>query len=275
MPQLPSGKHVGLTTRPLHQLLVNLDEGSNFALINKIGSLDDLFPYVEIIYFINGNTDTPPKNLHEITGKLPAGLTEISSGYRLSQKAELFSDWPLADCQALNDFIAGDEFQKHLGSLFNDIKHIRVKCLIALIRHYGKLEGFIDDDDELDNPEIDTYDLLAALGCINATNYSNTSLTSKSPHAFERLSGMWSVFSAKLGLEDYEFNSERHPRTIAEQIRKNAPLDQLTPTDKSWFEQQTVVEAIELWEHADEDLFNEFYPTSYTILQLAVAAHGG
>jgi hypothetical protein len=139
--------------------------------------------------------------------------------------------------------------------------------------HYAEKLSFLTEYDELDKPEIDTYDLLAALGCINAANYSNPCLTNKSPHAFERLSGMWSVFSAKLGLEDYEFDCERHPRTIADQIRKNALLDQLTPKDKSWFEQQTLVEAIELWEHADEDLLTKYCPKSYTILQLAVATH--
>ncbi|MDD2800495.1 MAG: hypothetical protein PHE96_03475 [Methylococcales bacterium] len=274
MPQLPSGKLVGLSADSLDPLLNNLGEGDNFGLINKLKALENIFPYLEIIYFVEGKADTPPENIQEVTGKLPTGLTDVSSGFNLSQRTELFADWPLADCQAFDDFITSDACQSYLRHCFDEVKRIRVGALRFLFMHYAEKLSFLTEYDELDKPEIDTYDLLAALGCINAAKYSNPSLMSKSSHAFERLSGMWSFFSAKLGLEDYEFNSEKHPRTIAEQIRKNALLDQLTSKDKSWFDQQALVEAIELWEHADEDLMTEYCPKSYTILQLAVATHG-
>ncbi|MEQ1621820.1 MAG: hypothetical protein ABL919_10475 [Methylococcales bacterium] len=273
MPQLPSGKLVGLSADPLDHLLKNIGEGENFDLINKMKALESIFPYLEIIYFVEGKTDTTPANIQEVTGKLPTGLTDVSSGFNLSQKAELFADWPLAECQAFDDFIASDACQNYLRHCFDEVKRIRVGALRFLFMHYAEKLSFLTEYDELDKPEIDTYDLLAALGCINATSYS-TSLNIKSPQAFERLSGMWSFFSAKLGLEDYEFDCERHPITIAEQIRKNAPLDQLTPKDKSWFDQQAVVEAIELWKHADEDLLAKYCPKPFTILQLAVAIHG-
>ena len=82
---------------------------------------------------------------------------------------------------------------------------------------------------------------------------------------------MWQLLTGILSLADYEFSDEQHPRLIAKQMREDNLFEKLIPEKIEWLQKQVRVEAVELWNHADEEQLRDYCPRAYAILQLAVA----
>lgn len=271
MPQLPSGKHVGITAKALQNLFDHLEDEGNYDRLKKIESISDIYPYVEILYFRAVVIDEKDKQPTVITGKLPSNLKEIPSGYYLSDKKQIYADWSKEDQLAFESFIALDAINEYLEKRLAEAQSIQAKIFVGMFRLYLKQAGLLDGEkDPLDTAEFDTYNLIAAIGCCASAVVKDDNLYSTSNQAFNRLTGVWPLYVRELNLDGYTFEDEAYPSLIAWQLRQDDVLKSQTPKQRSWFEDQVLIEAIELWDHANEDALSSCCPRSYTILQLAV-----
>lgn len=82
MPQLPSGRHVGITANPLLEILDNLEDEENYAQLKRINSVSDIFPFIEVVYLETAVPGNESKIIIPITSQPPSNLKEVPSGIK-------------------------------------------------------------------------------------------------------------------------------------------------------------------------------------------------
>jgi len=129
MPQLPSGRHVAISAAPLNTLQHDAWQGHRVHEFMSIESVDDLYPYLEVMYF-------RPKDGKEIeqyefgahSNLPPEDLEPYPSGYTIATLEDEFKQWDKEDQVAFEQYLFTDEgMQDYLEDLLKQIVESRSK----------------------------------------------------------------------------------------------------------------------------------------------------
>lgn len=120
MPQLPSGRHVALSPEPLVDLLKHAARFGNVHKVMALKTWEDLWPWIEIVYFVPdaGEQERDGGELSDDSLPAPAGLTRVKGGYRVADWEQRAHEWSPDDRAALRadlDERARKHFRAHLA----------------------------------------------------------------------------------------------------------------------------------------------------------------
>ena len=106
MPQLPSGRHVGLDPSPVDALWKDALQAQRVHQLMDIESVDDLLPFVDVIYFRDQDTSEDwSKRMHEGADQLPPRLEPYPSGFNLLSIPDELVNWSAEDQAAFQVFV--------------------------------------------------------------------------------------------------------------------------------------------------------------------------
>lgn len=128
MPQLPSGRHVGLGLDPLNSLVARIKESAFITEVLVIEEREHLYRYVDLLILqVDSSLPTP----EYARGSLPvsADLKTNPSGYTLATMAPEVETWPISDQQALLDFVYSARTEHFLDNTLQWVKDIKRSLL--------------------------------------------------------------------------------------------------------------------------------------------------
>lgn len=282
MPMLPSGRQVAITLAPLAVMIAHVADGDNLKRILAIENPEGLYPYTEVNYLQtpefpqDTGLQTPfvPESLPR-----PENMIQVSSGLRVSDLEQLTAKWSEPDKAAFREFLDGRAMV-----LFNNgmaevarvrdakerLERERWDAVLSVMRNLEQ-EKWLDG---IDSPEWDDYDMLAAIGLIVATLSTRSDLHARHPAACDRAVGVWSMLAGHHDFLREAIPLGRTTKELARQWRDLDSLDALDDDRKDWLHRQLVIECVNLWNHAGDNLEGAC-PGPYGIITLVSLSHEG
>jgi hypothetical protein len=128
MPQLPSGKHIAIQATGFDALYDEAFNGTQAHKLMQIQTIADLYPYVEVIYFVH---DIKAEHGKNATGPqaFPAGLRPAPGGYSLVAIQHEFNHWSRQDRKAFQAYLESDRIRSFFAELLEDVKQKQEKLL--------------------------------------------------------------------------------------------------------------------------------------------------
>ena len=130
MPQLPGGRHVGVSLDHLLDWARNeAHSGHALRFFMDHGVAEDLVPSIEVVYFLAEGRNAPP----------PEGQAELA-GFTVGALDESICDWTAAEKEYFREWLAGDAARNWLQAAFDDVtRELESKPLPEILR------GILDD----------------------------------------------------------------------------------------------------------------------------------
>ncbi len=126
MPQLPSGRHIGIGADPLLDLVEDFDSGKIISCWRflAIEELKDLYPYIEIFYLEDKEEGKKPRLMEN---SLPphAELKQFETGLRVTDVFKSNSDWSEEDKIAFQEFLESERFVKGFKAKLEGIQRVK------------------------------------------------------------------------------------------------------------------------------------------------------
>jgi len=151
MPQLPSGRHVGIHCLPPDDIIKKVSrtypEVSLITLgmkVKEIDSLEAIKPYVCVL-FVRASSNPENNQFDERSQSIPENSEPYDSGHTLADIEEFTADWSEDDKQAFNNFLRSEI----VGSYFQDV----LKQMDAIGTHYQNNLLSMMEAISGDNPE--------------------------------------------------------------------------------------------------------------------------
>ncbi len=140
MPQLPSGKHIALYPDSLYEILEEAFSGIKVHELMSINKHEDLFKYVEVLYFrIQSEDEEREERYFSFSLVPPEGLMPYSSGYNLITIQEELKNWEYCDQKAFIDFLNS----KRTEHFFHEIISMVQQCQEQLLKQPTTLQGML------------------------------------------------------------------------------------------------------------------------------------
>ncbi len=126
MPQLTSGRHVGINPEPLMTMIDDIINERTLALwpLLSIGSPLDCLKHFEVIYF--EETQSTALQASDMTGNHPRELKPIPTGLRVTDVLGEQSDWSEEEKRDFNEFLKCERAQAVLQLAFEQVTNTRV-----------------------------------------------------------------------------------------------------------------------------------------------------
>lgn len=282
MPMLPSGRHVAFRLLPLNDLLADAVNILKVHKVLAIQSVEDLYPYVEIIWLIPEGEATATEietSFLDRSLPRPPGLVPVLSGFQLGQFGEFSKDWDQADKASFWEFIHGRAqpvFEEGLAKTreIQDILRTQAEGYTKLMVMWWDAgvhpaqEGYTVE--EWDTPEWDTYDMLAALGQVR-TMLGQIGEEDTQLKDLMRLNAVWSVYGHEVPQLMGWPDASTPPRVEARNARDGKWLDALDADKRASLHRQCVYECVALWDHWGER-FPLIFPDAAKIIDLVVVS---
>lgn len=291
MPQLPSGRHIGvLVSSPeeiAHKIVTSQQEGKlNFIAnsMSHICTIDDLAPYVNVIFFreVEGSDhDENAKGAILISTAPEKWIEPYRSGLTLADLDHFSSDWSDEDKAVFQAFLAEDRnqnyFQEGLDSIVafrNDLTKAFMAQYVSALRKAGLHPDQEEVWSEEESSEWDAYDMLAALRDVVIYTAKHPGIYQAHSNALDRATGMWQMLSGHHSFLRNPVPSGLPVRDVARAWRDAGHLNKLAMDQQEWLRKQLIIECANLWNHAGEAL-EESCPRAYAIMTLATTSPDG
>lgn len=285
MPQLPSGRHVGIDPAPLHDLLQNAEHFGNVHKVLAIKTTNDVLDYVEVVFLVPAaDAGTANNELHLGEGSLPAppGMVCISSGSRLANWEAEFREWPEDDKRTFRELLesrAAPTLQGYLAVVENVQAQLRAspdfltKVLSAWWDHgLHPAQEVGWDESDVGYPEWDDYDMLAALGQACSVLPENQEIMELGQDPLWMLQAYWNMVRSHVTLKPDSWPDPGKPvRACSGEARQNAWLDRLTGSERDWLRKNGISICVTLWNAYGENL-KTAVPQAYGIIELVVVS---
>ena len=121
MPQLPSGKHIAIQANGFDSLYDAAFNGTQAHKLMQIQSIEDLYPYIEVIYFVQDIKQQRDDN-NTVADTYPAGLRPAPSGYSLVSIQPECRCWSRQDRKAFEEYLESARMQAFFAALLEDVK---------------------------------------------------------------------------------------------------------------------------------------------------------
>ncbi|MCP5197377.1 MAG: hypothetical protein H6974_11430 [Gammaproteobacteria bacterium] len=123
MPQLPSGRKVGIDTTRLEEMTEQNAQTVQRYPIHRVKTVTDLYPFIDLILFRAAPPLARPHAYLEGSRHLEEleDLEPYRSGFTLAMLDAATQGWSMEDCQALADFLQEDRIQTHLQGVLERV----------------------------------------------------------------------------------------------------------------------------------------------------------
>lgn len=126
MPQLPSGRHVGISP-DLDELWHDALNGRHVHVLMAIDSFEDVKPFISVVELIP--SEQPSESgvgLDPLSTPFPlANFIAQPTGFGLNQMAALAARWPASDVFAFEQWLAEPACQSKFDALMVDIRNMQ------------------------------------------------------------------------------------------------------------------------------------------------------
>lgn len=270
MPQLPSGRHVGILCLTPDEIAKKVSrdhpEVSLLTLgmkVKEINSLDAIKPFINVLFLREAKT-TNDQPLDARSQAIPEGLEPYESGYTLADQDQLIADWSDEDKQAFTDFLESDKIASYFQDVLNQMKTTGTQYQQNLFGLMNKVCGGFDDDEDIDTTS-DDYDLLVAL-CIFS---DMAEPEGKNPldlwYRMNAIRRHWEEWIPELS--EVRKNITDSPREIASWLREKNTLNRCTEDEREWLHKQNVVFANDLFDLYEPEVLNGINRQAYGIVK--------
>ncbi len=281
MPQLPSGRHVGVKFDVRFSDAITNPEHNRDAIwmFMPVNSAEDLFPWVRILWLlpeestINTLTETMQGSL-----PLPCPLVECESGFRLHQADTVMASWTEEDRAAFKVFVSERVIPLMLApmlkiiALWKEWVPTTDDPMMRMMYLWWKNDCHPAQEEhwQFDDPkDIDTYDILSALDQFMRL----TKADEPGGRSLNRCIGLW-IFIDSLHKQCPEMQ-ERKTDNIKDQAaiwRQQALFNNLPDADIKKLQQQTVREAVLFWDGFTDEELRERDIYAWKVIQRVVVS---
>jgi hypothetical protein len=146
MPMLPSGRQVGLSAKPLVELLDHAGHANNAPKVMALRAWDDLYPWLEVLFFLPAGSlgNLAPSQRADASLPAPPGLIAVHSGYRLADWQAGAAGWSEADRSAMAKFLDGrarEHFALYLEQIRSVQQKVKTATGAAVVQLFGEQES--------------------------------------------------------------------------------------------------------------------------------------
>lgn len=272
MPQLPSGRHVGIHCLPPEDIIKKVSrtypEVSLITLgmkVKEIDSLEAIKPYVSVLY-VRASSNPENNQLDERSQSIPENAEPYDSGHTLADIDEFTADWTEEDKQAFNEFLQSDKVTSYFLDVLNQMQTTGTRYQQNFLDWMNKACGSDDDSADMDTPS-DDYDLLVAL-CVFANMAEPQE--SRQRDLWYRMNAMrrhWEQWIPELSAVG--MNSNLPPRDIAIGLRGKSALNVCSTDEREWLHKQNIVFANDLFDQYEPDALIGINSEAYRIVKTA------
>jgi len=128
MPQLPSGRHVGIHCLSAEDIIRKVSrthpEVSLLTLgmkVKEVDSIDAIKPYISVL-FVRESNNTEDNRLDKRSQTNPEGTEPYDSGFTLAETDQFTANWSVADKQAFADFLGSEKVASYFQDVINKIQ---------------------------------------------------------------------------------------------------------------------------------------------------------
>ena len=270
MPQLPSGRHVGILCLTPDDIIKKFShshpDASLLTLgmkVKEIDSIKALKPYITVMFFQHSDT-TNNQPLDSRSQAIPDGLESYDSGYTLDQQEQFTADWSREDMQAFDEFLKSEKSANYFQDVLNLIVRIGTQYQENLFGLMEKVCGGLDDADNI-VPEWDDYDLLLSL-CIFA-DIAKPEKTRQLDlwYRMNAIRRYWYEWIPEL--VNINLNTKKSLQIIADGLRDKSALNSCPEDKREWLHKQNVVFANNLFDFYDPDVLLGISREAYLIVK--------
>lgn len=152
MPQLPSGKYVGIQCSSPEAIFKKIGDNVPMAnifelcrTIERINTVEALMPYVWIILVRDTTGPTDDQNLSPVSLAVPEDKETYRSEFTLSDLGQLTADWPNDDTEAFREFLASERAQSYLHECLSLVAEFSKQNAQNLFQFISTEMGRVDD----------------------------------------------------------------------------------------------------------------------------------
>lgn len=281
MPQLPSGRQIALSPKPLDELFRESRRPDNVHKLLGIRTERDLWRFVDILRLVPDSGGVPMEiTLRGDSNPIPQGRELEPAGYRLSEWEAEASGWTEEDRGAFREWLAGQAapaFAEWLEAVRDEQTRLRGTgdFLTRVLAgwwdagcHPAQEEGW--DESDVGSPDWDDYDLLAAIGQLRSDLVAGGS-DGEFADALARLDAFWGICVREMpDIRGIDLNP-RPVRDCAGEMRDAGLLEAVAADSRKWLHDQAVTECVLAWSSLGEGL-RARAPQAYGILELVVVS---
>lgn len=285
MPMLPSGRHVGIDSTLLQQLINEAETGIAVHKLMAVTTTGDLRKYVQLINLVPTQASDElftSDSKHSVSA--PTNLKRVETGIRLSDTDQLASQFSAEDWAVFKMFLesprVGDQFADWLKAV-DETKQALLKSNSFAARvlagmwqagvHPGQAEGWANEDiaplrDGRQPWEWDFYDALAAyLRIAERVRQGLYPLADWLPRADGYLA---IAFKCLPGLAIHGFADSDTPRELATHLREEKLLDDAPMPSAKWLKEQLIMECNQLYDSEGFDELRPLLPEDTEIIEI-------
>ena len=270
MPQLPSGRHVGVIFQNEDNMIKNFaklhPEINLISLgvsIAQITTIDEIRPYINVIFLREAKT-TSIEEVAEGSRPVPDGLESYESGFTLADFEKMTADWSSEDKQGFKEFLESERIANYFQEVINLMPKIGTDYGKNLIGWMNDICGVPEDSHDSDNP-CDDYDLLVAV-CIFADM--------EKPEGKHPLDLWYRMNATRIYCEKWlpdlinvNLDCVESPRAMASQLREMQSLNGCPEDKREWLHQQNVVYANDLFDIFEPEVLIKLNKEAYQIVK--------
>lgn len=130
MPQLPSGKHIGLYPNPLHEILEEAYNGFKVHELMMIKQQEDLFQYIEVLYFkLKEESEFRDDRYFSFSVVPPEELMPYPSGFNLISIQDELKNWEDRDKKSFVNFLNSKRTEHFFEEIIQTVQDVQNELL--------------------------------------------------------------------------------------------------------------------------------------------------
>jgi len=275
MPQLPSGRHVGIHCLSPDDIIRKVSdthpEVSLLTLgmkVKEIDSLETIKPFITIL-FVRKSQSADRAPLDKRSQTIPEDTESYDSGYTLADQALFTADWSEEDKQAFTDFLESEKVASYFQDVLNQMQTTGIQYQQNLFGLMNEVCGTDDDSADTDTPS-DDYDLLVA-HCIFADMTEPEEPRQRDLwYRMNAIRRHWEKWIPELSKVRKDISDS--PREAAQRLRDSSALSICTEDERNWMHKQNVVFANDLFDLYEPEVLIGINREAYGIVKTVALA---
>lgn len=268
MPQLPSGRYIGIHCLGGAEIIRKYSDTHPEASLLTLGieiaemdSIEELPSYISILFLRESNSPTD-MSLDSRSQSIPTDAEPYASGFTLADQSIFTADWPEEDKRAFAEFLQSERVVRY----FED----NLKQVIRAGKWYQEnLQAMMDEvcgDDTGDIlPEWDDYDLIVALRIFADMAKPEEARQIDLWHRMNAMHRHWE--EGFPGLASIDMKTGKSLQNLSGKLRDQLALAGCADDTRKWLHRQNVVFANDLSDIYEPEALGGINREAYVIVK--------